>query len=46
MRLFSYRTIRLKGFSNCISDAIKACNNGGLGLKSVYFWVFYEFPYF
>ena len=44
MRLFSYRTT---GLSNCITDDIKTCNNGGFmivfGLKLVYLWCFYGF---
>ena len=33
-RSFSYRTTGCKDFTNCITDDIKACNNGGMML----FW--------
>ena len=41
MRSFSYRTIRWKDLSNCASDAINTCIDGGLMM----FWGWSQFVY-
>ena len=43
MTYFSYRTTGYKDLSNRITDDITACNNYGLGLKSVDLWIILRF---
>ena len=37
---------RINNLSNCITDDLTTCNNGGLRQKSVYLCFVYDFPSF